>query len=157
PPPDDGQAVAHISIPAIGVDKVVVQGVAVPDLKKGPGHYPDSPLPRQPRNAAIAGHRTTHGAPVNRIGALEKGDERPLAPPQGPCRSGGGEQLVGPPDQVGVLQDFGDARLTLTSCNPKSSARQRIVVVSALVGPAAQASPAATPDDGNRRPSAQTI
>src|SRR5215510_13361010 len=75
PPPNDGSAVAHISIPAIGVDKVVVQGVALADLKKGPGHYPDSPLPGQPGNAAIAGHRTTYGAPFNRINELNPGDE----------------------------------------------------------------------------------
>ena len=49
--------------------------MALPDLKKGPGHYPESPLPGQEGNAAIAGHRTTYGAPFNRIDELEPGDE----------------------------------------------------------------------------------
>ena len=52
-----------------------MQGVAVPDLRKGPGHYPDSPMPGQLGNAAIAGHRTTYGAPFNRIDELVAGDE----------------------------------------------------------------------------------
>src|SRR4029077_5454437 len=58
-----GEAIAEIRIPKIGVDKFVVQGVTVPDLKKGPGHYPDTPMPGHVGNAAIAGHRTPYGAP----------------------------------------------------------------------------------------------
>jgi sortase A len=147
-PPDDGQAVAHILIPAIGVDKVVVQGVAVPDLKKGPGHYPDSPLPGQPGNAAIAGHRTTYGAPFNRIDELKPGDEILITTLQGSFRYEVREQQIVSPGEVGVLDDFGDDRLTLTSCNPKYSASQRIVVVSDLVGPAATPSPPAQTSQG---------
>jgi sortase A len=141
PPPDDGSAVAQIRIPKIGVDKIVVEGVDVADLKKGPGHYPGSPLPGQPGNAAIAGHRTTYGAPFNRIDELEVGDEILATTVQGSFRYEVREQLIVAPDQVEVLEDFGDARLTLTACHPKYSARQRIVVVAALQGPAAAASP----------------
>jgi sortase A len=143
PPPaaGDGTAVAHIRIPRIGVDKIVVQGVGVPDLKKGPGHYPTSPLPGQPGNAAIAGHRTTYGAPFNRIDELKAGDEILITTLQGSFRYQVRQQLIVQPDQVDILKDFGDDRLTLTSCNPKYSARQRIVVVSALQGPTAPASP----------------
>jgi sortase A len=141
PPPDDGSAVAQIRIPKIGVDKIVVEGVDVADLKKGPGHYPGSPLPGQPGNAAIAGHRTTYGAPFNRIDELEQGDEILVTTVQGSFRYEVREQLIVAPDQVDVLNDFGDARLTLTACHPKYSARQRIVVVATLQDPAASASP----------------
>jgi sortase A len=148
PPADDGSAVAHIRIPAIGLDKIVVEGVAVPDLKKGPGHYPGSPLPGQPGNAAIAGHRTTYGAPFNRIDELKAGDEIQITTLQGSFRYEVREQLVVSPDQTEVLKDFGDDRLTLTSCNPKYSARQRIVVVSALTGPPAPAAETPPPAEG---------
>ena len=151
PPPADGDAVAQLRIPAIGVDKIVVEGVEVADLKKGPGHYPDSPLPGQPGNAAIAGHRTTYGAPFNRLDELEQGDEILVTTVQGSFRYEVREQLIVNPDQVEVLDDFGDDRLTLTACHPKYSARQRIVVVAALIGAAAPASaaPAVRPE---RRP-----
>jgi sortase A len=43
PPPDGGEAIAHLRIPAIGLDKVVVEGVGTNALKKGPGHYPGTP------------------------------------------------------------------------------------------------------------------
>ena len=124
---------ARIRIPDIGVDKIVVEGVQVSDLKRGPGHYPDTPLPGQPGNAAIAGHRTTYGAPFNRLDELEPGDEILVTTAQGAFRYEVQRQLIVSPDQVEVLDDFGDDRLTLTACHPKYSARQRIVVV-ALAG-----------------------
>jgi sortase A len=147
PPPADGDAIARLHIPAIDVDKIVVEGVQVSDLKRGPGHYPDSPLPGQPGNAAIAGHRTTYGAPFNRIDELVEGDEILVTTAQGAFRYEVQRQLIVSPDQVEVLDDFGDDRLTLTACHPKYSARQRIVVVAALVGDAAPG-PAAGPSDG---------
>jgi sortase A len=153
PPPDEGGAVARIRIPAIDVDKIVVEGVGLSDLKKGPGHYPDSPLPGQPGNAAIAGHRTTYGAPFNRIDELQPGDEILVTTQQGAFRYEVTEQKIVTPDQTEVLNDFEDNRLTLTACHPKYSARQRIVVVSKLVGPAAPAPPPTTaPPDTSEIP-----
>ncbi|HET8618151.1 MAG TPA: class E sortase [Acidimicrobiales bacterium] len=145
PPPVGGEALARLQIPAIGVDKIVVEGVQVADLKKGPGHYPGSPLPGQPGNAAIAGHRTTYGAPFNRLDELEAGDEILVDTVQGSFRYLVREQLIVEPDQVEVLDDFGDDRLTLTACHPKYSAQQRIVIVAALQGPVAAAGPETPP------------
>jgi sortase A len=127
-----GTATARIQIPKIGVDKIVVEGVSLTDLKKGPGHYPESPLPGQEGNAAIAGHRTTYGAPFNRIDELEPGDEITVQTIQGSFTYVMTEQLIVSPTQVEVLEDQGDNRLTLTACHPKFSARQRIVVVATL-------------------------
>jgi sortase A len=146
PPPTEGEAVARMRIPRIDVDKIVVEGVQVDDLKRGPGHYPDSPLPGQPGNAAVAGHRTTYGAPFNRIDELEQGDEILVTTAQGSFRYEVQRQLIVSPDQVEVLDDFGDDRLTLTACHPKYSARQRIIVVASLAGEAAPAT--ATPPPG---------
>jgi sortase A len=160
PPPADGEAVARLQIPAIGVDKIVVSGVEISDLKRGPGHYPDSPLPGQPGNAAIAGHRTTYGAPFNRIDELEEGDEILVTTLQGSFRYEVRTQLIVSPDQVEVLDDFGDDRLTLTACHPKYSARQRIVVVAALAGeaaPAPEVAPPAGGGDDDELASADTI
>jgi sortase A len=138
-PVDDGEATARIRIPAIGVDKIVVQGVSLTNLKKGPGHYPETPLPGQQGNAAIAGHRTTYGAPFNRVDELQPGDEIVVETVQGEFQylvtdteGDGNGYLVVSPSQVEVLDDFGDDRLTLTACHPKYSARQRIVVVAEL-------------------------
>ena len=137
----EGEPTAVIKIPKIGVEKTVVEGVGLPDLKKGPGHYPGTPLPGQKGNAAIAGHRTTYGAPFNRIDELEPGDEILIQTVQGQFRYLVKEQIIVSPTQVEVLEDKGDNRLTLTACHPKYSARQRIVVVAEL-GPNQVALPA---------------
>ena len=88
PPPDvkEGDPLARIEIPKIGVDKIVVAGVALSDLRKGPGHYPNTPLPGQLGNAAIAGHRTTYGAPFFRVDELAAGDEIIVTTVQGTFR-----------------------------------------------------------------------
>ena len=133
--PGLGQAAGRIEIPAIGVDWIFVEGVTSADLKKGPGHYPDTPMPGQAGNAAIAGHRTTYGAPFNRIDELAPGDEIIVTTVQGRFRYQVAEQLIVDPSQVEVLQPIADRNtLTLTSCHPKYSARQRIIVRADLAG-----------------------
>lgn len=145
PPPAEGDAVARIVIPDIGVDKIVVEGVTLEDLKQGPGHYPDTPMPGQAGNAAVAGHRTTYGGPFNRIDELEDGDEILVTTAQGSFRYAVSGQQIVSPSQVEVLNNHGDNRLTLTACHPKYSASQRIIVTATLVGPTAPA--ADTPPD----------
>jgi len=137
PPAPTGEAVAIIRIPKIGVDKAVVQGVGLPDLKKGPGHYPQTPMPGQPGNAAIAGHRTTYGAPFFRLNELNPGDTIFVTTAQGAFEYHVRETKVVKPTELSVLNPTPDNRLTLTTCNPRFSASQRLVVVSDLIGPAA--------------------
>jgi len=149
--PPDGEPVARILIPKIGVDKIVVEGPSLKNLKQGPGHFPETPLPGQEGNAAIAGHRTTYGAPFNRIDELEPGDEIIVETVQGRFRYEMSEQLIVSPSEVHVLEDKGDNRITLIACHPKYSARQRIVVVGQLapehepLPPPVRAEPAPAP------------
>jgi sortase A len=136
PPPPSGSAVAIIKIPRIGVDAAVVEGVGVPDLMKGPGHYPGSPMPGQPGNAAIAGHRTTYGAPFYRLNELQPGDQIFVSTKDSPHPF---EYIVESsksvdPSDVSVLLPTADNQLTLTTCTPRFESTQRLVVVSRLVG-----------------------
>ncbi len=132
-PPAVGQPIGIIQIPKIGLVRAVVQGIGVPDLRRGPGHYPATPLPGQLGNAAIAGHRTTYGAPFNRIDELAVGDPIIVTTLQGEFRYKVFQQLVVPPKEgVYVLDPTKDATLTLTTCNPKYSAKTRLVVQATL-------------------------
>ena len=54
-----GGPVGTIAIPKIGLDGIIVEGVGVEELKMGVGHYPDTKMPGEKGNAALAGHRTT--------------------------------------------------------------------------------------------------
>ncbi|MBK5222718.1 MAG: class E sortase [Acidimicrobiia bacterium] len=151
--PEPGDPVARIWIPTIGVDEAVVHGVSTADLRLGPGHYPDSPLPGQPGNAAIAGHRTTYGQPFHDLDKLQPGDEIRVQTVQGEFTyevmahevDGDPAQVAGhfivDDNAVEVLDDAGDDRLTLTACHPKYSSRQRIVVTAALQDPPAPRAP----------------
>lgn len=132
--PNLGQGVALIKIPKIGLDAVVVEGVGVEDLKKGPGHYPGTAMPGQIGNMVISGHRTTYGAPFNRLDELKLGDEILVYDASGPNKYLVSESKIVLPTAVEVLDQTSDARLTLTTCNPKFSARQRLIIVAQLQG-----------------------
>jgi sortase A len=130
-----GSAIAHLIIPKIGVDKYVVEGVADDDLDQGPGHYPGTPLPGQVGNVAIAGHRTTYGAPFFRLDELAPGDDIYITDTTGSrfVYQVASSEVV-QPDDVSVLDATSDAELTLTTCNPKYGSSSRLVVVAKLVG-----------------------
>ncbi len=136
PPPTapEGEAVARIVIPRLDLDKTVVEGVTTSALKKGPGHYPGTPLPGQPGNAAIAGHRTTYGAPFGDLDKLEQNDLIYVTTVQGSFAYRVTDTLIVSPRDVWVLDPTDDNRLTLTTCHPKWTARQRMIVVAELVG-----------------------
>ncbi|MHB8672057.1 MAG: class E sortase, partial [Acidimicrobiales bacterium] len=140
--PPLGYAVALIRIPKIGVDKAVVEGVGVADLKKGPGHYPGTPLPGGPGNAAIAGHRTTYGAPFGRLDELARGDAVIVRTRSGTFRYLVDHSMTVRPSEVSVLDPTPDNRLTLTTCTPRFSAARRLVVVARLAGVASAPVPA---------------
>ncbi|MGQ0679240.1 MAG: class E sortase [Actinomycetota bacterium] len=132
--PNLGEGLALIEIPRIGVSSVVVEGVEIADLKKGPGHYPETVAPGELGNAVISGHRTTYGAPFYRLDELEEGDEIVVYDASGSYKYKVTEKKVVAPTEIGVIAPSTDARLTLTTCHPKFSARQRLIVVAALEG-----------------------
>jgi sortase A len=137
PEPREGSVVARIRIPTIGVDQYVVEGIAENDLQEGPGHYIGTAMPGQAGNVAIAGHRTTYGAPFNDLNSLAPGDDIDLTTDSGMTFHYVVTQapVAVAPTDVQVLDAFGDNRLTLTTCNPRYSASQRLVVVALLKSP----------------------
>jgi sortase A len=141
PPPREGTAVGIIKIPRIGVDKAIIEGTSVADLRQGPGHYQGTSLPGQPGNAAIAGHRTTYGAPFYNLNELTPGDPIFITTPQGTFRYNVGRAQVVAPSDVSVIAPIPANQLTLTTCNPRFSAAQRLVVQASLVGAPAPAAP----------------
>lgn len=151
PPPElpaNGEGIAQLFIPKIGLTgdraPVVVEGINVPDLRKGPGHYPTTPLPGEEGNASIAGHRTTYSAPFGDLDQLATGDEITVRTIEGTFRykvnkapfvvnPNEGSVLVPEPDPTRPGHNL--ATLTLTTCNPKYSAAERLIVQASLVLP----------------------
>lgn len=117
----------------------VVEGVSVADLKRGPGHYPGTASPGETGNLGISGHRTTYGAPFYHLDQLQDGDTIHVVD-----RDNREwvyeflEQRIVQPTDVWVMEDdplgTGGALLTLTTCHPRLSAAQRMIVFAELVG-----------------------
>lgn len=145
------ETLGKITIPKIGVDFWYLEGVDLSLLTDGPGHFPSTPFPGQPGNAALAGHRTTWQAPFNRVDELVPGDKITIETLQGKFTyevirqaNGLGSYIV-PPTDVSILDNKGDNRLTLMACHPKYSAAQRIVVSAKLIDNPAETSPRSDP------------
>ena len=130
-----GAAIGRIAIPAIGIDMVVVQGTDASALAKGPGHYPATPMPCASGDVAIAGHRTTFLHPFYDLDKLRPGDVIMLSTRTVSCRySVSRAPFAVSPNNTSVVADTpGQYTLTLTTCNPKGSATQRLIVKAALV------------------------
>jgi sortase A len=130
--PLKGDAIAKIMIPSIGVSKYVVEGTDVDSLRKGPGHYPETPLPGESGTTAIAGHRTTYGAPFRKLNELERNDRIILEMPYGTFVYRVERTLIVDDSALWVTKRVNHDRLVLTACHPLYSAAQRIVAFARL-------------------------
>ena len=126
---ETGDSLTRIKIPAINLDTVVVEGITPSALRAGAGHYPQTPLPCENGNVSIAGHRTTYGRPFGNLDQLKPGDTIELTTPIGGCvyQVSKAPWAVAPTD-LSVLDPTGERSLTLTTCHPKGSAAQRLIV-----------------------------
>ncbi len=132
-----GDPLTRLELPSIDVDVIVVEGTTPAALAAGAGHYPETPLPGEKGNVAIAGHRTTYGKPFNRMDELGEGDLAIMTTPLGRYTY----EIIGRPGVVdpydwSVVDNYprdGERYLTLTSCHPEGSAQYRIVVHAKLI------------------------
>jgi len=137
-----GAGLTRLRIASIGVDVLVVEGTTPTALRAGAGHYADTPLPGEAGNVGIAGHRTTYGRPFNRLNELKAGAVAELETPfavytytaVAPFEGHENPWVVAPTAYNVVSQQPGVRWLTLTTCHPKGSARQRLVERFRLTG-----------------------
>lgn len=134
PQPKEGEGIGLIKIPKIQIEKVMVEGVGDDDLKKGPGHYPETAFPGEAGNVVISGHRTTYGAPFYRVDELQTGDTIEIVDGYGTYKYLVTEKKIVAPTDLSVITPSTEARLTLTTCHPRFSAKQRLIIVAALQG-----------------------
>jgi sortase A len=130
--PLPGDAIGKLQIPAIGVSEYVVEGTDTGNLRKGPGHYPDTPLPGERGTVAIAGHRTTYGAPFRDINKLRRGQVISLDLPYGRFIYRVERVKIVDDQDLSVLEPVGYNRLLLSACHPLYSAAQRVIVFARL-------------------------
>ena len=144
PPVELGTGIAVLRIPRLGDwndrPPVVVEGVSTSDLKKGPGHIPGTALPGEVGNVVLSGHRTTYGAPFERFDELQPGDAVVVETRDTWFTyTVRGTRIVRPSAVEVTYPVPGDRGatptqrlLTMTTCHPRFSARQRMVVSAEL-------------------------
>jgi sortase A len=146
--PNPGDPVFKIDIPAIDVHQVVVEGVDTAHLRTGPGHYPtcrdgfdlcikdfdNEAWPGERERVIVSGHRTTYGAPFWDLDKLEQGDDVMVETRWGDFVYKVTEKAVVEADSRAVVIPGDEAEMVLTTCNPKFSAAQRLVVYTELDG-----------------------
>jgi sortase A len=125
-----GDAYAEIVIPRISLDMIVVEGTDTTDLKSGPGHYSDTADPWQAHGrVGIAGHRTTYLSPFWNLQQMRAGDQITLRTAYGVFEYRVNQVFVVPSSGSGIVLDqTGRPTLVLTTCNPRFSASQRLIV-----------------------------
>jgi sortase A len=110
-----------------------VEGTDTGTLRKGPGHYPTTPLPGERGTSAIAGHRTTYGAPFRRLDKLRRGQRITLDMAYGRFIYRVERARIVDDQDLSVLRRVRHNRVILTACHPLYSAAQRIVVFARLM------------------------
>jgi sortase A len=126
--PLPGDAIGKVTLPTLDRSYLLVEGTDTNDLRKGPGHYDDTPMPGKSGTVGIAGHRTTHGAPFRTIDRLSRGDEIIVDTVDGRFIYEVEMQKIVAPTDLSVKERVAYDRLILSACHPLYSAAQRIVV-----------------------------
>jgi sortase A len=129
-----GQALGRIRIPELGLKAAFVHGTRWgADLTRGPGHYEQTSLPGLDKVTAIAGHRTTFGAPFRHIDDLKAGDLVVLEVPYGTFTYRVTGHEIVEDDDWSIIRERGFDRLVLSACHPLFSASQRWIVYARLI------------------------
>jgi sortase A len=128
-----GDAIGEIELPTLGRSYFMVEGTDTASLRKGPGHYAETPLPGERGTVAVAGHRTTYLAPFREIDELRRGDPVVASMPYGRFLYRVERTRIVSPTALWVKRRVGYDRLILTACHPLYSAAQRIVVFARFV------------------------
>ncbi len=126
-------SLSRLTIPAIDVSAVIVEGTDPLSLMIGPGHMTGTALPGDLGNTVISAHRETF---LRKVMSLKHGDHI-LVERDGQTLTYAVEEFrIVKPDDLSVVAPTKDNRLTLITCDPAYNAGpapQRLVVISRLL------------------------
>ncbi|MCL6472455.1 MAG: class E sortase [Firmicutes bacterium] len=127
-----GKPFARLVIPKINLDAIVLEGVSADVLAKGPGHMEGTAYPGEIGNVVISGHRVTYSRPFFDLDKLTIGDPIYIYALTDKFTYRVVEQKVVKPTEISVTDPTPDRTLTLTTCNPRFSAKTRLIIVAKM-------------------------
>jgi len=122
------QIVCRLVIPRIGLEVDVLEMTQDAVLEKGPGHWPETPVPGQGGHFVVSGHRSTYGSVFLRLDELLPGDSIEVLFPYGVVEYEVTRSLIVGVEDTGVVWSRGVEELSLTTCHPPGSEEYRLVV-----------------------------
>jgi sortase A len=125
--------IGHISIPKIGVEQTVREGIEQMVIDAGPAHWPGTAAFGSWGNVVLAGHRSTHSSPFLRVAELAAGDEIVLSDADGTYTYHVTSTEVVPNTALWIKDQSPGRTLTIFTCHPIGSAAQRFVVHAQLM------------------------
>ena len=157
-PVEPGQAFALMYIPALGDhwNRPVVQGVTLADLARGIGHYPQTAMPGQVGNFAVAGHRATNGEPFAYLDRVGRGDDVIVRTDLSWFVYRVTDVSIVAPTDVDVIDPVpgrpgavpNEQLITLTTCSPRWASYARLIVHGVLVATSPESAPPAAVGGG---------
>ena len=127
PPYPLGKAIGTITIPALGVDDTLYEGVDLWVLDGGPGHWPGTVLPGQQGNCVIAAHRVSHSRPFRYLDTMRAGDQIRLGALGLDHTYTLTRSFIVDPNELWIVDSTDANTATLFACHPPGSVAQRIV------------------------------
>lgn len=125
---DDGDGIARLRVPRLGLNLVLVNGTSSSDLRRGPGRHMETFMPGEGRLVYVAGHRTTYGAPFSNIDRLERGDRISVELPYGSVEYRVTGHRIVDDNDLSVLESHDREELVLQACHPRFFASERYLV-----------------------------
>lgn len=156
-PKRPNSALALLEVPSAGIADIVVEGATVSALRHGPGHITGTALPGEAGNSAIAGHRTTYGAPFANLDDVAIGDEVKVTTARGVFTYAIDDVRIVGPNRTDVLRPRGkETIITLITCHPRFSTAKRLIVTAELTSsaPLSSTTPSTVPETSTTTPSA---
>lgn len=135
---EDGDAIARLRVPRLGLSIVVIDGTDAADLRRGPGRHRETFMPGEGKLVYVAGHRTTYGAPFSDIDQLEAGDTISVELPYGSIEYRVTRHRIVDDNDLSVLESRGREELVLQACHPRFFASQRYLVYASPVSVSAR-------------------
>ena len=135
---EDGDAIARLRVPRLGLSIVVIDGTDAGDLRRGPGRHRETFMPGEGKLVYVAGHRTTYGAPFSEIDRLEAGDTISVELPYGSVEYRVTRHRIVDDNDLSVLESHNREELVLQACHPRFFASQRYLVYASPVSVSAR-------------------